>query len=221
MKVKILSVQILMLVMTFAFSACQKSIAENKQIENQNISSISPPPTLNPTIVTKSVSSIRKVDFKNFTYNYPQFEDTIFTLQNGEKEKTEEEDGAILEKIEYGDITNDSKEEAMISILPETGGNCQCEMVFIYTLENEKPKLLWSFDTWDRAQGGFIRIDEEKGLLVVETFGENKFENDKWIFSFPKKNAGGYCCPTAFTRIRFKWNGEKFVVEGTPELFDY
>ena len=59
------------------------------------------------------------------------------------------------------------------------------------------------------------------GELVVETFGDNKFENGKWKFSFPENKFRGYCCPTVYTRIRFKWNGEKFVEDGERELFDY
>ena len=124
-------------------------------------------------------------------------------------------------KIEYGDVTNDRNEEAMINIQPITGGNCQCEMVFIYTLKNKKPKLLWSFDTWDRAEGGFKKIYAENSNLAVETFGDNKFENGKWEFNFPKDNFSGYCCPTAYTKIIFKWNGENFVPFGERQVFDY
>ena len=226
MRYKLISTT-LILVAAFAFSACQKSVAENTNILLSQTAT--PSQILSPTIETTSdtldgklFSSIRKVDFRNFTYSYPSDASDTFTLINGEKEqmREKEEDGAALRKIEYGDITNDGEEEAMISIYPLMDGNCQCEMVHIYTLENKKPKLLWSFDTWDKAQGGLKKVYAENGELVVETFGDNKFENDKWDFKFPKEIVG-YCCPTAFTKIRFRWNGEKFVVEGKPELSDY
>ena len=135
--------------------ACHKGISENG-----NLTISQPSPILSPTIsrtsetqTEKIYSSIRKVDFRNLTYAYPGDSSERITLVDGKKEQTENEDGGGLGEIEYGDVTSDGKEEAFLRIQPITGGNCQCEMVFVYTLENEKPKLLWSFDTWDRAQG--------------------------------------------------------------------
>ena len=206
----------------FAFSSCQKSDAENAEAELKNTKTVSP--TLNTSSTPKPNlgSSIRKIDFDNFTYPWTAGQgDGNFTLKNGKKERVGEEDTeATLQKIEYGDVTNDGGEEAMLSIYPWSGGNCSCEMVFIYSLENNQPKLLWSFDTWDKAEGGFKRAYAENGELVVELFGDDKFENDEWKFGFPEK-VRGYCCPTAYTKIHFKWNGEKFVADGKPELFDY
>lgn len=220
--------------MTFTFSACQKSVVENsnKLSLPQTSPSVSPTLDLNPKperdsemANVKLYSSISKIDFKNFTYPWTEgqkIDEETFTLKNGEKAiDFDKSNGASLDKIEYGDVTNDGEKEAMISIAPETGGNCQCEMVFIYTLENKKLKLLWSFDTWDRAIGGLKRVYAENGELIVEVFGDDKFENDEWEFSLPKEGAGGLCCPTTFTKFRFKWNGKKFVVEGKPEMFDY
>ena len=220
--------KILILIIASAFSACQKNIGEDG-----NITLSSPLPSISPILDTNSKSNsnlpiaksnpnspIREFDFRNFTYTYPQNYET-FTLKNGTKKQIrEKEDGATLQKIEYGDVTGDGEDEAMIDIYPLMDGNCQCEMVFIYTMQNDKPKLLWSFDTWDKAEGGFKRAYAENGNLVVELFGDDKYENDKWEFGFPEKIVG-YCCPTAYTKIRFKWNGEKFVTDGKPELFDY
>lgn len=169
----------------------------------------------------KTYSPVRKVDFRNFAYAYPQDSSEKFALVDGKKERTESEDGARLGKIEYGDVTNDGEEEALLRISPDTGGNCQCEMVFVYTLENGKPKLLWSFDTEDRAAGGLKKTYAEKGKLVVETFGDTRFENGEWDFRMPEGRAGGLCCPTAYTKISFEWNGEKFAPAGEREIHDY
>jgi len=225
---KRLIAKILVLVMAFAFSACQKSAAENSvSAVPQILPSASPvfTPSSEVSVVKKSDSSIRKFDFKNFTY--PLTKDQggedgeTFTLKKGKQEGNNQQIEATFQTIEYGDITGDGKEEAMISIYPWSGGNCQCYMVFIYTLENKKPKLLWSFDTWDKAEGGFKRAFAENGELIIELFGDSKFENGKWHFTIPEGKFKGLCCPTVFTRNRFKWNGDKFVVQGVPELFDY
>ncbi|HRH40334.1 MAG TPA: hypothetical protein PKY82_01725 [Pyrinomonadaceae bacterium] len=212
---------IVFLTILLGFSGCQKDVTDNIQpsVSPSSIPNLSPPPK-SIAENTKNYESIRKVDFKNFTYLYPDESET-FTLKDGKLEKTEDIDGAILGKIEYGDVTNDKNEEALINIQPITGGNCQCVMVYIYTLENKKTKLLWSFETYDRAQGGFKRTYSENSNLVVETFGDNKFENGKWDFRISKDKPTGLCCPTAFTKIVFKWNGEKFVPFGKPQVFDY
>ena len=151
----------------FAFSACQKKTAENIQLKPQTLPAVSP--TLVSSLNSKEsdstpYSTIREIDFKNFTYPWTKDQggDGNFTLKNGKKERLNENDiEATFETVEYGDVTNDGKEEAMIGIYPYSGGNCQCYMVFIYTLENKKPKLLWSFDTFDKAVGGFKKAYAE------------------------------------------------------------
>jgi hypothetical protein len=58
--------------------------------------------------------------------------------------------------------------------------------------------------------------------LIVELFGKNQFTESKNKFEFsdeanvPKDSYR----PRRFTKFRFKWNGEKFIPEGEPELLD-
>jgi len=208
------------------------SLSCQTKVESQQIT---PPPVANKSPISdtsstaastpepKVNSEIRKFDFKNFTFPWTKEQGApdLFTLKGGEKESVGDESGASLGNIEYGDVTNDHQEEAMISIYPITGGNCSCHMVYIYTLRNKMPKLLWSFDTWDRAEGGFKRAYSEKGELVVELFGDDRFENGEWQFDIAEGKFNGLCCPTTFTRIQFHWDGKKFVPTGKREVFDY
>ncbi|NNE97986.1 MAG: hypothetical protein HKN25_03085 [Pyrinomonadaceae bacterium] len=201
----------------FVLISCEEGeLKKPEPLENSSILSVSPTKT--------PYSSIRKVDFRNFTFPWTEnqmIDSEEFTLKDGEKEMVGEESGASLNNIEYGDITNDEIEEAFISILPETGGNCQCAMIYIYSIQNEKLKLLWMFDTWDGALGGFKRAYEQNNELILEIFGDNNFEQDKWKFSIPEGKFQGLCCPTAYTKFRFNWKGAKFVLKEKPELFDY
>ena len=93
-------------------------------------------------------------------------------------------------------------------------------IIYFYTLQNNKPKLLWSFGTGDRADGGLKKIYVENGELIVELFGENKFVDGKWESHIPKEKFRGACCPSLYTETHFKWNGKKFIVEGKPAIFD-
>lgn len=232
---RFLLLQIIVMVIVLVFSGCQKKVADNSSLSL-------PQPSVTPQLITssspiseatpiyKSYSSIRTIDFKNFNFPWTEGQELDkkwFTLIRGKKESSESEkegemeNGARFGSVEFGDVTNDRIEEAMVQLYPITGGNCSCEMIYIYAVENKKPKLLWSFDTEDRASGGFKRAYSEKGNLVIETFGDNKFENGKWDFRMPKDKPSGLCCPTAYTKIVFKWNGEKFVPTGERQVFDY
>lgn len=206
--------------------SCQTKV-ESQQVTPTLNANKAPSAYASPTVLpalTYKVDSITDIDFKNFTFPWTKDQGSpeLFTLKDGKKGRISDDDTeATLQKIEYGDVTNDGKKEAMISIYPWSGGNCQCEMVYIYTLKDGKPLLLWSFDTWDRAIGGFKKAYSEKGILIIELFGDDKFENDEWEFDSPEGKFSGYCCPTAFTRIRFHWYGSKFVPTGKREIFDY
>lgn len=209
------------LILAIVFSACQKSAAENEQIKSEFSPLAAPTLELTATPSPEINSPIRKIDFKNFTYPFTE-EVGEFMLKNGEKPRVPREDsGVSLWKVEYSDVTNDAEEEAIVFMSVETGGSSMPNIIFIYTLKKDKPKLLWHFLTGDRAEGGLKNVYAENSELVVETFGDNKFENDEWEFNFPKNKFTGYCCPSAYTKIYFKWNGKKFVVQGEPELFDY
>ena len=212
--------KILVLAVVFAFSACQKGAAENSAVSFSPV--ISPPmPQATPT----PDSALRKIDFKNFTYPWPEglgSGEKSFALKNGERVFVMGgQMGVSLAKAEYADVTGDGREEAFLDLSIQTGGSAMPSMIYVYSLENEKPRLLWSFVTGDRAAGGFKKIYAENGELIVETFGDNKFENNEWKFDYPKDKFRGDCCPTAYTKIRFKWNGRKFVAGATPEVFDF
>ena len=217
----------LSLIAIASFTLSCHSKTESQQITLTPVVNTSPSieysPSVVPTLKTKLYSSIRSIDFKNFTFPWTKDHGTpdYFTLKDGNKYMVGGESGSHLQLVEYGDVTNDKQEEALISISPETGGNCQCYMVYVYTLESGKPKSLWNFDTWDKAEGGFKRAYAENGDLVVELFGDDKFVNNEWVLNIPEGKFDGLCCPTAFTRIRFHWNGNKFVSTGKPEMFDY
>lgn len=209
---------LVLVVIALSFSACQKNAAENVNISSLPVISLTPTPSLN--------SAIGKIDFKNFTFPWTKGlaskDKKTFMLRNGEIPFEQKgRMGVSLGKTEYADVTNDGEDEALITLSIQTGGSSTPNIVYIYELENKKTKLLWSFDTGDRAIGGFKNVYSENGSLIVELFGDDKFENDEWKFNYPKSKFKGDCCPTAFTKFRFKWNGKKFVLDGNPELFDY
>lgn len=149
-------------------------------------------------------NDIRKVDFKNFTYETDNAieEKTRVTVKNGEFYSKKEDESLYFEVsgVEYGDLTGDGRDEAIIRILYNTGGSGNFTSGFVYTMKNGKPVVLTEFEGGDRAYGGIVSAKVIDGQLVVErnAAGEN----------------GGSCCPEFIETTRYKWDGKELVQVG-------
>jgi len=164
--------------------------------------------------------SIRAVDFSNFSYpetevlHTPHSRKRSFNLKDGALPETRDKQGSVdgigiyLSNVSYGDVTGDPQEEAIVTMSIVTGGSALPNIVYIYTLKGSKPRLLWAFDTGDRADGGLRRVKAENGYLLVELYGAGRILG-KDLYAQDKTNRGA-CCPTFFTRARYKWTGNGF-----------
>lgn len=185
-----------------------------------------------PIIADNPDSPIRKIDFENFTYPWPKeyegansaYPGKYFKLKNGElphrifsKHGIPHDVNVSGAEIGYCDLTNDKKEEAIVMLFPSHSGTASNSFVYIYTLQGNKPKLIWFFVTGDRADGGFKELYVENGELVIELDGKNKYIGGDLYAE--DDTSSGACCPTMFTRARYKWNGKHFVMQGKPESF--
>jgi hypothetical protein len=115
--------------------------------------------------------------------------------------------------LNYGDVTGDGIEEAMMMFGIESRGSAILEIVYVYGLKNGKPILLWSFETGDRADGGLCQVYADHGNLVVELFGKDRIIG-KNLYRGDEPLSG----PSSFTRARYEWRGSKFRLKGTPEM---
>lgn len=84
-------------------------------------------------------------------------------------------------------------------------GSAVPESVYIFTLQEAKPTLIWEFETGDRADGGLRNVYAENGHLVIELFGK-----DRVIAGQLYRGEEALCCPRTFTRARYKWTGSRF-----------
>lgn len=172
-----------------------------------------PQPYAETTPILSTASPIRLIDFANFTY--PWISDLgdpkkPFTLRHGELPPTRNERGLIdemgisLEKVDYGDVTGDGAEEAIVVLDILTGGSAMPNAIYIYTLKDAEPKLIWSASTDDRADGGLQRVSVENGDLILERYSPIGAEGD--------------CCPTHFTRTHYEWRNNRFKQKGKSEI---
>ncbi|MGH9942726.1 MAG: hypothetical protein ACRD9R_10280, partial [Pyrinomonadaceae bacterium] len=106
-------------------------------------------------------TDIRRVDFANFTYPWtadlidPANSRKTFTLKAGKLPAAHDEKGHVdemgvyLQLVSYGDVTGDGLEEAILSMSIQTGGSAIPGLVYVCTLRNNRPRLLWFFSTGD------------------------------------------------------------------------
>jgi hypothetical protein len=155
--------------------------------------------------------AIRKVDFKNFTYEpfCAGEESEKVTVKNGEYSKeTKEKDSDFVDHfyfnvfdITYGDVDGDNSEDAIVLSVCNTGGTGNFSEGFVFTMKNGKASLLTRIEGGDRAYGGLRSAKVESGLVVVEA-------NDVG-------EAGGACCPEFVVTTKYKWDGKALKKSGT------
>jgi len=184
--------------------ACSRAQVRSLQPSNSILTAATPNASPSPS------QAIRSIDFNHVAFpNYPDYigdrgKKKYITLKPGDG-------GPAL--LNYGDVTGDGIEDAMMMLGIETRGSAIPEIVYIFTLQNSKSKFLWSFETGDRADGGFRNAYGDHGELVVELYGK-----DRVIGSNLYRGEEGLCCPSSFTRARYEWNGKAFRLKGTPEV---
>lgn len=155
-------------------------------------------------------ADIRKVDFKNFTFEpgCAGEETQKVTVKDGEFSSEKKVDDYVdrfyfkVYDFVYGDVNGDGKEDVIISSVCNTGGTGNFTEAFVYTTKGNKPFLLTRIEGGDRAYGGLRKIEINEGVVTVE-------QNDVG-------EMGGACCPEFAVTTKLKWDGSKFNEIGTP-----
>jgi hypothetical protein len=112
--------------------------------------------------------------------------------------------GLTLESVQLGDVIGDGKQAAIVVLRFDTGGTQYSHYVYIYSLQEHRPRLLAYFHSGDRAASGLYRVYAQRGELVVELFD-------------PEKRSGD-CCSSRFIRRRFEWKDSRYQQVG-PAVF--
>jgi hypothetical protein len=160
------------------------------------------------------VSSVRRIDFRNMDYpeticaNMPT---ESFRLRRGLFGTTDF--GMKLRSISFGDVSGDGNDEAIVAFDQLSDGSGSWNSVYVFALEQKQPKVIYVFETGDRAQGGLRTAFAEGGEFVLELWGpgntlERTFGSD----------GTGLCCPWTFTRTRYQWLKQIFQQVGSPEI---
>src|SRR6266404_4221098 len=179
---------------------------------SRQLSAVSPAPTAEPTPSPTPTQAIRSIDFNNVAFpHYPEYTNRAkkyVTLKPG--------DGGPA-MLNYGDVTGDGIEEAMMMLGIESNGSAIPEIVYIFGLENGKAKVLWSFQTGDRADGGLRQVYADGGNLVVELYGRGKIIGTDLYADDGTRVQQPY--PYIVTGTRYRWLKNHFQLIGKPEEF--
>lgn len=161
---------------------------------------------IEPSPFQQATSPIRKVDFTNYSYPASPIyssKEGLITLNKGSFAGSTAYDPMSLAYVIYGDVTGDGIEEAMVTLQIVVQGSAIPHVTYIYALKDGNPELLWSLLTGDRAGGGIRQVHSQDGDLIVEKFSS--------------VNSNGDCCPSLFTRTRYKWRVSQFERIGKEE----
>lgn len=171
---------------------------------------------------------LRQLDFKNFEFPWsgpPNWSDRLEWLNDSESDRVRLVNGRwkyigrdseaagdsrlpfaglTLETVQFGDVTADGREEAIVVLRFDTGGSRYFYYVFIYSSKGGQPNLLGYFHAGDRADSGLYRVYPQAGKLVVELFD-------------PRKRTGD-CCSSGFVRTKYRGHDSKFERFGPREF---
>ena len=165
---------------------------------------------------------IGKFDFKNYEYPLPHgWQDSDggkVILVNGIRPMEMSPDvkriGMSYITTKFLDVNGDGQDEAVVILKIETGGGAVPQLVYIYEWKNNAPELIWNFRTGDRADGGLKDIRAENGETIIELFGQDRYLVGELDTAKLTGDEEQLCCPTFFTKSRYKWNGGAFRLEG-------
>jgi hypothetical protein len=160
---------------------------------------------------TTAVSAIRRVDFRNFTF--PGIWEKQVTLRNGKSTAKSKycETEYELGDIAYADLNRDGREDAVVPVrdFQMCGSSCQSHDVYIYTIKNNRPSLLWKFVSGCSGFGGLKEFHVTDSLLVLELFGKTRIAGTR-TKSVDFNDGGAKCCPKFYSVICLSWIGHAF-----------
>jgi hypothetical protein len=206
-----------------------------KPAENVAKTTVIATPTPMPTVekkpefkplIEETTAEIGKADFSNFTFPLPRgwqnATNKEIKLENGKHPMTKENVGMMLLQVKYGDLTGDSEPEAIVILGVITGGLTNLNVVHIVKQEGNTPRIIWTFETGDKGDGGLKDISAQNGELNVELYGKDRYIfRQKETLKIEDDYETPVCCPIWFTKSTYKWNGRDFAIQPKRESLEY
>jgi hypothetical protein len=149
------------------------------------------------------ISAIRIIDFQNYTFPWTKTfggKEKSFSLKNGTS-KLADGRSLRLKSLSYVNVADDDEEQALVNVSIDVG-NATYEMLYVFALENGKPKLLESFE-FGENNIYFGTAFAAHGELIIETYRQTANDAE--------------CCPSVFEISYYKWQKDKFILQDEPQ----
>src|SRR5882724_11171506 len=180
------------------------------------------------TIAAEQVTTVRQIDFTNFTFAWTETESPEYTLvpwhcltstptlrfravggihhvylPSQDNYEREHAPLVSVDSVTYGDLDGDGAEEALVALNYSAGGTANWDYLYAFKLENARAKLIARMQTGSRAYGGLVRAFVREGLLIADFADSERLVGD--------------CCSEGYIRVRYRWQDGAFVEEGDRE----
>ena len=135
----------------------------------------------------ESYASVRDVPWGEREYEIDDGSGTEATvrLHDGRYVRDDEDDEleVVLRDVQYGDVTNDGQEEAIVQTVVRTGGTGAFDSADVYALRDGRPTRIARIDGGDRGDGGIqsIRVVQPGQVIVSRLHSTDE---------------DGACCPS-------------------------
>jgi hypothetical protein len=165
------------------------------------------------------ITDIRSIDFLNFTYQSSLCTSVfgvpgIVKVRQGKFENNNSYFWVIDNKVLYGDVNGDGREEAIVSAgCGGHGGNFSDSEVFIYTLENGRAKLLAKVNS-HQMERDYVRYYPE-GFLVGVSENGIRVENGHIIVEMYAN--GSNASPEFIAMMDYQLSRTRLVLSGKPQ----
>ena len=170
-----------------------------------------------------TVTDIRKVDFLNFTYPSSlcsvefgkQGIGKTVLVRKGEFKNKNVYFSVLEDKVIYGDVTGDAREEAIVPIdCGAITANFSRSEVYIYTIKDGRPTLVAELSDKSMEQ------DYRRYYPATETYwgvtGEGlKISNGN--LEIEVLADGSHAAPQYIVTLQYRLNGESFRLIGKPQ----
>jgi hypothetical protein len=174
-------------------------------------------------------ASTGSLDFRNFSYPWPEGDDedvptkwhwlevlpdNKIRLHNGLHRFIESKAGTSWESSPYlkyvsatfGKLDESPDRTAAVILNYSTGGTANWNYLYVFRLRGDKAKALALLESGSRADGGLLKAEFHDGLLVLDFA-----DADRRI---------GDCCSNGYIRVRYHLRDDAFVQIGAAEHGD-
>ena len=143
-------------------------------------------------------SSIFTADFANRTYSRcsdapVKLTDGVWTGQPTDAAGVP--DHVLLLGVHYGDVTNDDKADAVVSIVCESGASGSDQWFFVFQHDGHAIQEIGAFEGDNAVPGSLLGLKGSTIRASVDVFADTD----------------AHCCPSSRDEMTLSWTGSKFI----------